>query len=134
MAGVGDYRHFQVTNSNKTVDGSLSAGGTVTVVPKSAKHRLYIQKVVLSITTHANAKTITLGDGTLTIGVHNDFTAAIGVLDEKEFDFGPAGRALTIGATFTVTSASSGPVADVHIECYEKLDATVAYDAGSALQ
>ena len=130
----GDYFHYQAQNRNMTVDGSLSAGGTVTVVPKNANHRLYIQKVQVAINTHANAKTITLGDGTLTIGTINDLTAAAGVPDVVLFDFGPKGRALTLGATFTITSASSGPVADVHIECYEKLDATISHVAGASSQ
>ena len=130
----GDYFHYQAQNRNMTVDGSLSAGGTVTVVPKNANHRLYIQKVQVAINTHANAKTITLGDGTLTIGTINDLTAAAGVPDVVLFDFGPKGRALTLGATFTITSASSGPVADVHIECYEKLDATISHAAGASSQ
>src|SRR3990167_11431376 len=130
----GDYFHYQAQNRNMTVDGSLSAGCTVTVVPKNANHRLYIQKVQVAINTHANAKTITLGDGTLTIGTINDLTAAAGVPDVVLFDFGPKGRALTLGGAFSITSASRGPVADGHIECYEKLDATISHAAGASSQ
>lgn len=134
MPSGGDYEFYQNHYSNKTTDGALTSGGTVTVAPKTSSHQLFVQKVQVAITTHANAKTITLGDGTLTIGVVNDLTAAAGVPDVILFDFGPKGRALTVGATFTVTSASTGPVADVHIECYEKLGATINHLSGAGNQ
>lgn len=137
MASAGDYAFYQKINTNKSIDGALAAGGTITITPKTANHRLYIQKVNVAIVTHANAKKVTLADsnGTpVTIGVVNDFTAAAGVPDVVPFDFGPKGRALTIGKNFTVVSDASGPVADIHIECYEKLDATIAYDSGAANQ
>jgi hypothetical protein len=134
MPSFGDYVGYQNLYSNKTTDGALTSGGTVTVVPKSAKHTLYIQKITVNILTHANAKTIIGGDGTITISTINDLTAAAGVPDQVIHDFGPKGRALTVGATFTLTSAASGPVADVHIECYEKLTTPVSYLAGASLQ
>jgi hypothetical protein len=125
MPAGGDYKFYQNHYSDKTTDGALTSGGTVTVAPKSANHQLFVQKILVNINTHANAKTITVGDGTLTIATINDLTAAAGVPDSVLFDFGPKGRAMTLGATVTVTSQASGPVADVHIECYEKLGATI---------
>lgn len=121
-----DYLHWQLQYKRRVTDGALTAGGTVTIVPKSSAHRLYIQKVSYGITTHANSKTIIAGDGTLVIGTINDLTAAAGVPDFVVQDFGPTGVALTTGATFTITSASSGPVAFVHIEAYERLITPVA--------
>ncbi len=131
----GDYRFYQGTYTNKSVDIALGSAATGTVSVKSAKHRLYIQKVEVAIVTHANAKKVTLIDGSgVTIGIVNDLTAAAGVPDVVLFDFGPQGRALTLGATFTVVSESAGPVADVHIEAYEKLDSTVGSTAGASSQ
>ena len=134
MPAGGDYQFYQNHYSSKTTDGALTAGGTVTVVPKSSNHQLFIQKILININTHANAKTIVVGDGTITLATVNDLTAAVGVPDSVIFDFGPKGRAMTLGATVTVTSAASGPVADVHIEAYEKLGATIGYLAGPTLQ
>lgn len=137
MAGAGDYAFYQKLYSNKSVDGALAAAGTLTVSAKTANHQLFIQKVQVAIVTHANAKKITLADsnGTpITIGVLNDLTAAAGVPDVVVFDFGPKGRALTVGKNFTVVSDTAGPVADIHIEAYEKLGATIAYDSGAANQ
>lgn len=136
MPAGGDYKFYQNHYSDKSTDGALTSGGTVTIAAKSTLHQIFVQKVQIAITTHANAKTITLGDGTLTIGTVNDLTAAAGVPDVIVFDFGPKGRAMTVGATFTVTSATSGPVADVHIEAYEKLGNTLGnnYLSGSSKQ
>jgi hypothetical protein len=134
MPAGGDYKFYQNHYSDRSIDGALTSGGTVTVVPKTSSHQLFIQKVLVNINTHANTKTITLGDGTIVIGTINDLTAAAGVPDSVLFDFGPKGRALTVGATFTITSASSGPVADCHIECYEKLGATINYLSGASNQ
>ncbi len=134
MAGFGDYKHFQAVNSDKTTDFVIGSGGTGTIVPKSAKHRVYLQKITYSITTHAAGKYLQANDGTITTAKIIDQTAAAGVPDEVTVDFGPKGRAMTLGATVTISSEASGPAADVHVECYEKLDATVSYLAGSALQ
>lgn len=135
MASGGDYTFYQRHYSDRTTDGALTSGGTVTVAPKSSNHQLFIQRITVNIITHANAKTIIGGDGTLTISTINDLTAAAGVPDQVVHDFGPKGRALTVGATFTLTSASAGPVADVHIECYEKLNSgAVHHLQGSAKQ
>lgn len=131
---MSDYKRYKDLYSDKSTDIALAAGGTGTIVPKSAKHRVYIQKVEGAITTHANAKTITISDGTLTVTLVNDLTKAAGVSDEFRQDWGPKGFAFTLGATVTIASEASGPVADVHVEAYEKLDATLAYDAGAALQ
>ena len=134
MPQGGDYEFYQNHYSNKTKDGALGAGGSITVVPKSSNHQLFIQKVLVNINTHATGKKITISDGTITIGTINDLTAAAGVPDSVLFDFGPKGRAMTVGATVSVTSEASGPVADVHIECYEKLGATIYHLSGASNQ
>ena len=130
----GDYTSYKHTYSDKTTDIALAAGGTGTIVPKSAKHRVYVQKVEGSITTHANAKYIRITDGTLIVTLVNDLTKAAGVPDEFRQDWGPKGFAFTLGATVTIESESSGPVADVHVEAYEKLDADLNYLAGATSQ
>lgn len=130
----GDYTSYKHRYSDKTTDIALSSGGTGTIVPKSSKHRVYVQRVEGSITTHANAKTITISDGTLSVTLVNDLTKAAGVPDEFRQDWGPKGFAFTLGATVTIASESSGPVADVHVEAYEKLDATLSYLAGASAQ
>jgi hypothetical protein len=134
MPAGGDYLFYQNHYSNKTVDGALSSGGTVTVVPKTSSHQLFIQKIQYGIITHASGKKITAADGTITLPSVVDQTAGAGVPDVVVLDFGPKGRALTVGATLTITSESSGPVADVHIECYEKLGATINHLSGAANQ
>lgn len=134
MAGAGDYTHYTQHYNDKTADLSVGSGETKTIVPKSASHQLFVQRITVSITTHANAKFVSAGDGTLMIGKLTDKTAAAGVPDVVVFDFGPKGRAMTVGATLSIISEASGPVADVHVECYEKLGAVISYLAGASLQ
>jgi hypothetical protein len=134
MPSGGDYLFYQRHYSNKTTDGALSSGGTFTIVPKTSSHQLFIQKVTIAIGTHAAGKTIIMSDGTLSITLLLDQTGAAGVPDTVTYDAGPKGRAMTVGATVTFTSAASGPVADVHVECYEKLGATINHLSGAANQ
>lgn len=134
MPSGGDYLFYQSHYSNKSTDGALASAGTVTLVPKSTGHQLFIQKIQYGIITHAAGKKITASDGTITLPSIVDQTAGAGVPDVVLLDFGPKGRALTVGATLTITSEASGPVADVHIEAYEKLGSAVSYLAGADKQ
>lgn len=137
MAGVGDYTHFQSLYSSKNANAEVAAGGTGTISAKSTSHQLWIQKVTISIKTHANAKNITLADtnsSAVTLGVLTDKTAAAGVPDVVVFDFGPEGFPCTVGKDFTLVSDSSGPAFTYHVEAYEKLGASISYLAGSSKQ
>ncbi len=137
MAGVGDYAHFQSLYSSKNANAEVAAAGTGTVTVKSVGHQLWIQKVTITIKTHANAKNITLADtnsSAVTLGILTDKTIAVGVPDVVVFDFGPEGFPCTVGKNFTMVSDSAGPAFAYHVEAYEKLGATIHYLAGSSLQ
>lgn len=130
----GDYIHKQAQNTGFSydidLDGAAVAATAIRTV-KSANHRIYVQRVTLNIKTHANAKVFSVEDsaGTpLNVAYHTDLTFAAGVPSVVEWDFGPNGRALTIGKNlnYLANTAGSGFVGNFHVEGYEKLDATVA--------
>jgi hypothetical protein len=109
----------------------VSGGGTLlTKTARSTNHQIYIQKIVLSIHTHANTKvfTVTASAGApANIAAHTDLTAAAGVPSVVEWDFGPHGVALAAGASMVVaTTATSSMVGVAHIEGFQRLAVPVA--------
>ena len=126
---AGDYLHWQFQHARKIADVNILTGTAAyadVLTPKSADHQIYIQKITLSITTHA-ADVYTFDDDGAgpAIAVHTDAAAAAGVLSVVVWDFGPTGRPLTKGANLDVSHSSTG-VAVAHIEGYEKLVGPVA--------
>ena len=126
---AGDYTHLQFQHTRKIADVDILTGTAAyadVIAPKSANHRVYIQKITLSITTHA-ADVYTFDDDGAgpPIAVHTDAAAGAGVLSVVVWDFGPTGRPLTLGANLDVSHSSTG-VAIAHIEAYEKLEGVVA--------
>lgn len=127
--GAGDYLHWQFQFARKIADVDILTGTATyadVLTPKSANHQLFIQKITLSITTHA-ADVYTFDDDGAgpPIAVHTDATAAAGILSVVTWDFGPTGRPITKGANLDVSHSSTG-VAVAHIEGYEKLVGPVA--------
>lgn len=121
---AGDYLHWQFQFSRKIADTNILTGTAAyadVLIPKSANHQIYIQKITLSITTHA-ADVYTFDDDGAgpPIAVHTDAAAAAGVLSVVVWDFGPTGRPLTAGANLDISHSSTG-VAVAHIEGYERL-------------
>jgi hypothetical protein len=135
---AGDYAFYKRQYTAKDTDVDILTGTAAyanVIAPKSANHRIFIQKITLSITTHA-ADTYTFDDDGAgpPIATHLDVTPqAAGVPSVVVWDFGPKGRPLTLGANLDVSHSSTG-VAVAHIEAYEKLDAVIAYDSGASLQ
>jgi hypothetical protein len=126
---AGDYLHWQLQFTRKIADVDILTGTASyadVLTPKSADHQIYIQKITLSLTTHA-ADVYTFDDDGAgpAIAVHTDAAAGSGVLSVVVWDFGPTGRPLTKGANLDVSHSSTG-VAVAHIEGYERLVGPVA--------
>lgn len=121
---AGDYLHHQFQNTRKIVDRTVLAAHTSTdhadvITPRDANHTIYIQKITVSITTHA-AQTITFRDGAGTpvvIAAHTDAATGLSVV---EWDFGPTGTPLTAGEELDIILSAAGIAARVHIEAYER--------------
>ena len=127
----GDYRFFQKTYTSKNANLSILAATETQadfITPKSANHRLYIQRIVTTITTYS-AKTWTFTDSTAVTPVvvsHMSIpAAAVALASESDayatVDFGPAGLPLTTGEGLTLTISAAGAAGRVTVEAYERL-------------
>ena len=130
---AGDYLHWQLTYTRKNTDVDIVVGTQnylAQIVPKSANHRIFIQKITLSITTHFDGTITFDDDGTgPPIAVYTDEATAATTGQGHVpivWDFGPTGRPLTTGANLDITQGAAGIVGVVHIEAYEKLGNVVA--------
>ena len=131
----GDYLQLQREHrgwaANATITGTAQAATAAKTV-RSANHQLYVQRITLSITTHANAKvalTVQSSNGTpVVIASRTDLTAAAGVPDVIVWDFGPVGIPIAIGESvnWLWSTGDSGPTGVAHMEGYEKLALPVA--------
>lgn len=131
---AGDYRKFQHTYSDKSVDLTVLAAtdDTTLITPKSANHQVFVQRIVVTITTYA-AKTWLFKDSA---GTPVEFAfisipaAAVALASESNafatFDFGPAGVPLTLGKNLLLDVSAAGAAGRVHVEAYEKLIGAVA--------
>ncbi len=126
---VGDLLHWQLQFTRKIANVDILTGTAAyadVLTPKTSNHQLFIQKITLSITTHAADVYLFDDDGAgPPIAAHTDAAAGAGVLSVVVWDFGPTGRPLTAGANLDVSHSSTG-VAIAHIEGYERLAAAVA--------
>jgi hypothetical protein len=126
----GDYLQYQREQSALFADVAILTGTAAyadVLVPKSANHQIFIQKITLSITTHvAGDRYLVDDDGAgPEIAAHTDAAAGSGVLSVVLWDFGPRGWPVTKGANVDVSHSSSG-VGILHIEAYQKLVGPVA--------
>ena len=129
-----EYLHFQHQHTRKIKDLFVLAATddqTDVIAVKSANHRIYVQKITISITTYS-AKTWTFQDDADTpvpIAHISIPGAAVALKSESgtiEFDFGPTGIALTLGKNLDLNVSAVGAAGAVHIEAYEKLEGAVA--------
>lgn len=127
---AGDYTYYQGLYGALTADATITASDqttTAALTVKSANHQIYVQKITLSITTHANAKvalTVQSSNGTpVVIASHTDLTAAAGVPDTLVWDFGPEGHPIIKGESvhWLWSTGGSGPAGKAHIEGYQVL-------------
>ena len=131
----GDYIGIQRENQapfqvDLAYDGTAIAATNIKTV-KSANHTIYIQRIVLSYTTHAAGKVFTIQDDNSSpkvIANRADLAAAAGVPDVQEWNFGPFGMPLTAGKNLAhvVNTGGTGFVGVAHIEGYQKLTTPMA--------
>lgn len=137
MATAGDYVSYKFFNRNKTTYRNVLAADTSTqhadvIVPKSAQHTIWIQRITFAPTTYA-AQTLTFQDGANTpvpIGLMSiPASAPTTGICQYELDYGPQGTPLTIGEELDIIFSAAGPAGRIVIEAYEVGPAVAA--AGS---
>jgi hypothetical protein len=131
----GDYQYYKNVYPSWRAQALITAAAQAAVAAKtvkSANHQLFVQRITLSITTHANAKVaLTVQSSNVTpvpIASRTDLTAAAGVPDVLVWDFGPEGVAMIKGESvhWLWSTGSSGPTGCATMEGYEKLVGPVA--------
>jgi hypothetical protein len=138
---MGDYAFYRRQYSDKTTDVNILVASTAfanAIAAKSAKHSIFIQKIMLSITTHFDTGIVTFTDDAgVAIAVYADeitpATTGQGIVPVV-WDFGPKGYAMVAGGNLDIAITNAGIIGVIHIEAYEKLNATVSAYAGASLQ
>lgn len=127
---AGDYITLQRENTPFRAQAVITASAqaaTTAVAVRNARWRIFVQRITLSITTHANAKVaLTVQPHTTTAEVvasRTDLTAAAGVPDVITWDFGPNGWGIPVGEDldWLWSTGGSGPVGVAVLEGYQKL-------------
>ena len=132
----GDYEHYrrlhQAVEADINLDGSAVAA-TAAITVRSADHRIFVQRVIVSHLTHVDGKVFTIQDSANTPiklvdyldDAEGDTTA---LADVRVFDFGPKGTPITTGKNlnYEANTGGTGFAARVHIEGYQVLANAVA--------
>lgn len=127
----GDYGHWQRFHTSRNTDLTVLAAtdDTTLIAVRSAGHQLWIQKIVISITTYS-AKTWLFKDSAGTpvdVAFISIPAAAVALRSESGdivFDFGPQGLPLTIGKDLLLDVSAAGAAGRIHVEAYEKIGTT----------
>lgn len=113
-----DYQYSRYQRVNP--QGALSASVTASTVAIDgvSKMAVFIQRIVVSITTAATGNIQFIDQATS----QSIFTAAgTPSLGAQEVDFGPEGYQLTTGAGLVVLGTAAGPAGAWHVEGYRRI-------------
>lgn len=122
------YRSF-FRNSSRAITflaaDDFATTGADFIAVRNANYRIYVQKIVVNVSTVA-AVTITFKDdaGTPVVVAELPASAAKGAV--VILDAGPLGIPLTLGKNLDITASAAGVAGSLSVECYQKLDAAVA--------
>lgn len=103
--------------------GTLNDATLVALKAAVTGKTIYVQKITLSIVTHANAKFVAVQDDTgtpIVLAKHNDLTAAAGVPSVVTWDFGKRGLACGSAKALNCVSEASGVAGKVYAEGYTR--------------
>lgn len=125
------YRHENHAFDAYANITATAQAATAAATVKSANHRCYVQRITLSITTHAAGKVFTVqsSNGTPKLIAHRaDLAAAAGVPDVIVWDFGPKGVPIALGESvnWLWSTGDSGIVGVATLSGYQKLEGAVA--------
>ena len=121
-----NYRSFYQDISGSTT--LAAAGGDATLVTvKDIYHTLYIQRIVVWISTDA-AQSMSFEDSNGTPKQIAEVTTSPGDSTRWEFHFGEQGVPLTEGKDFVMNVSAAGLAGNITWEGYSKLTAVTAVD------
>jgi hypothetical protein len=121
-----DYGWYlaQYHDASVVVPVATTDSGTLQdkIAVKSTRHSIFVQRVILSVTTDA-AQSLTFQDDANTPVVFAKSPASPGLGVEVVADFGPKGFQLTEGKNLDIVISGAGLGAQVSIEAYQKVTA-----------
>lgn len=117
---------------HRDISGSLTlaaaTGDTVLVTVRNANTTIYVQQVIVYITTDA-AQSMSFEDTANTPVVVCKVTTSPGVDTRWSFDFGPNGRPLTEAKNFNLNVSAAGLAAHIEWYGYSKITTPMAVGA-----
>lgn len=122
-----DYQHFQSLHLRVSADSDVAAADTAkdnVVAVKDSNHRIYVQKITVSVITDAAQSLIFQDDANTPVLIAK--TKATPGLGPIVFDFGVNGTPLTKGKNLDIATSGAGVAARVHVEGYQKLEGTIS--------
>jgi hypothetical protein len=114
---------YQDISSALTV--AVGTGDTTLVTARNANSTIYIQRVIVYVTTDA-AQSFSFEDSANTPVVVAKVSTSPGVDTRWDFDFGPNGRPLTEGKNFVLNVSAAGLAGSVEWYGYSKLTTPMA--------
>ena len=121
------YRRFYQDRTTEQVM-TTSTDDTTLITARSTGHTIFIQRVIVYITTDA-AQSWVFEDSNSSAKKFCEVTTSPGDETRWDFDFGEEGVPCTEGKNFLVNVSSTGLAGHIKVYAYEKLTAIVA--AGS---
>lgn len=123
-----DVRRYQEMYGDACADIDAIAGTQnydASITAKSALHTIFVQRISISVTTHADGKSWTFQDSAnspIPIAKYPDEVVA-DIQEEQPWvvDFGAKGTPLTQGKNLDIKGSAAGLAGRIHIEAYQKL-------------
>lgn len=117
-----------------TAANDFTVTGADYIAVKNANYRIYIQKIIVNVTTVA-AQTLTFRDDAGTPVVVGVLAASAGIGAQTVLDGGDQGIPLTLGKNLDIVASAAGVAGTLEVQCYQKLDVnTVNCNDGASLQ
>lgn len=121
----GMRRFYQDISGNLTV--AAATGDTTLVTVKDTYHTIYIQRIIVYITTDA-AQSASFEDSNTPAKKIAEVTTSPGDETRWDFDFGDNGVPLTEGKNFVLNVSAAGLAGNIMWYGYSKLTAVTAAD------
>lgn len=115
-----------------TAANDFTVTGVDFIAVKNANYRIYIQKIIVNVTTVA-AQTLTFRDDAGTPVVIGLLASSAGIGAQTVVDGGDLGIPLTLGKNLDIVASAAGVAGTIEVQCYQKLDTVInALDGASS--
>jgi hypothetical protein len=120
------------TDISGTLTRTAAQGDATLVTVRSLKHTIYIQRIIVWISTDA-AQSWSFEDDGVPLQIA-EIPASPGDSTRWDFDFGAEGMPLAEGKDFELNVSAAGLAGNIRWEGFMKLSSTIAHSSGAASQ